>query len=188
MENLYSKAFRISIEYLPFLKVKSVLLEYSKTCVKQSLKKLDRTKTLMTSGSLMKVESITQCSPWSILRYFWPTFSDNCSWKPFFGLFKSGCFTQVLLYAWLMACSVYIVVDSDYKWSGKLKFLRNDFRKYKKNLSIKTWNALCNKSIKFQSSIHYLDKMHFKAKLPIFILFVYENDVSVIESVWFRHF
>ena len=129
----------------------------------------------MTSGSLMKVESIAECSPWSILQYFWPALSYNWSWKPFFGLFKSGCFTQVLLFVWLMACSLYIVVDSDYKWSCKLKFPRNDFPKYKKNLSIKTWNALCNKSIKFQSSIYYLDKMHFKAKMPIFFLFVYEN-------------
>ena len=35
----------------------------------------------MTSGSLMKVESIAECSLWSILQYFWPAFSDNWSWK-----------------------------------------------------------------------------------------------------------
>ena len=32
--------------------------------------KIDKTKTLMTNGSLMKVESIAECSPWSILQYF----------------------------------------------------------------------------------------------------------------------
>ena len=32
----------------------------------------------MTNGSLMKVKSIAECSPWSILQYFWPTLSDNC--------------------------------------------------------------------------------------------------------------
>ena len=32
---------------------------------------------LMTKGSLMKVEMIAECSPWSILQYFWPAFSDN---------------------------------------------------------------------------------------------------------------
>ena len=32
--------------------------------------KVDKTKILMTNGSLMKVESIAECSPWSILQYF----------------------------------------------------------------------------------------------------------------------
>ena len=42
---------------------------YSKTCVKQPLK-FRQKKILMTNGSLMKVESIAECSPWSILQYF----------------------------------------------------------------------------------------------------------------------
>ena len=47
----------------------------------------------------MKVKSIAECSPWSILQYFWPALSNNWSWKPiFFYLFESGTFTQVLLY------------------------------------------------------------------------------------------
>ena len=32
--------------------------------------KIDKTKVLMEIGSLMKVESIAECSPWSILKYF----------------------------------------------------------------------------------------------------------------------
>ena len=32
--------------------------------------KKDKTKILMTNGSLMKVESIAECSPWNILLYF----------------------------------------------------------------------------------------------------------------------
>ena len=32
--------------------------------------KIDKTKILMTKGSLMKVKSIAECSPWSILQYF----------------------------------------------------------------------------------------------------------------------
>ena len=47
----------------------------------------------MTNVSLMKVESIAECSPylfiWSILQYFWPAFNDN--------LYESGHFKQVLL-------------------------------------------------------------------------------------------
>ena len=43
--------------------------QYSKACLKQPLKK-DKTKTLITNGSLMKVEGIAECSLWSILQYF----------------------------------------------------------------------------------------------------------------------
>ena len=31
----------------------------------------------MANGSLMKIESIAEYSPWSILQYFWPSLSDN---------------------------------------------------------------------------------------------------------------
>ena len=48
----------------------------------------------------MKVKSIAECSKGSIMQYFWPALSDNWSWKPIFGLFESGRFTQVLLYSW----------------------------------------------------------------------------------------
>ena len=48
--------------------------------------KIDKTTTLMINGSLMKVESIAECSHWSILQYFWPALSNNRSWKPIFGL------------------------------------------------------------------------------------------------------
>ena len=42
--------------------------QYSKTCLKQPLKKSkDLNKK---NGSLMKVERIAGCSPWSILQYF----------------------------------------------------------------------------------------------------------------------
>ena len=49
----------------------------------------------MTIGSLMKVESIAEMSPWSILQYFWPALSDN--WSRFF-LFESGRFTYKMLF------------------------------------------------------------------------------------------
>ena len=43
---------------------------YSKTCLKRPLKTIKKTKVLMENGSLMKVESIAECSPWTILQYF----------------------------------------------------------------------------------------------------------------------
>ena len=56
----------------------------------------------------MKVESIAECSTWSILQYFWPALSDNGSWKPIFGLFESGHFTQALVYSFfVMTCHIW---------------------------------------------------------------------------------
>ena len=43
--------------------------QYSKTCLKQPLKK-DKTKIFITNGSLMKVKRIAECSKGSILQYF----------------------------------------------------------------------------------------------------------------------
>ena len=65
----------------------SICWLYSKTCV-NGHSKIDITNILMTNGSLMKVESIAECSPWSILQHFWPALSDNWSWKPIFGLLR----------------------------------------------------------------------------------------------------
>ena len=45
------------------------ITSFTKTCVKRPLK-IDKAKILMTNGSLMKVQSIAECSPWSILQYF----------------------------------------------------------------------------------------------------------------------
>ena len=38
--------------------------------VLSSHSKIDKTKVLMANGSLMKVESIAECSHWSVLQYF----------------------------------------------------------------------------------------------------------------------
>ena len=51
----------------------------------------------MEKGSLMKVESIAECTPWNILQYFRPALSDNWYWKTIFVLFLSGRLKQVLL-------------------------------------------------------------------------------------------
>ena len=60
-----------------FVTVKPVLSCHSK---------INKTKILMINGSLLKVESIAECSPWSILQYFWPALSDNPSWIQTFDL------------------------------------------------------------------------------------------------------
>ena len=75
------------------------LKHYSKACLKRPLKK-DKTKVLIANGSLMKVESIAECSPRNILQHFWPAFtcSDNRSWKTVLVYFLSGRLRRVLLY------------------------------------------------------------------------------------------
>ena len=44
------------------------------------------------SNSLMKVEGIAECSPWSIQQYFWPALSDNWSSKPILRSFREWLF------------------------------------------------------------------------------------------------
>ena len=41
--------------------------------------KIDKTKILMTNGSIMQVKSIAEYSPWSILLYLCSALSDNWS-------------------------------------------------------------------------------------------------------------
>ena len=59
----------MSVSMLTIIRPMFKSAAYSKTCLKQPLKK-DKTKILITNGSLMKVKSIAECSPWSILQYF----------------------------------------------------------------------------------------------------------------------
>ena len=80
---------------------------YTVKPVKSNHSKKDKTKILMTNGSLKKVESIAECSPWSILQYFWPALSDNLCWKPIFVIFESGGFRQVLLYQCFILTTLY---------------------------------------------------------------------------------
>ena len=105
----------------------------------------------MTNGSLMKVKSIAECSPWSILQYFWPALSDNWSWKLICCLFESGRFGKVLPYmetktnggalrSTMMpidkfSCLVWVMIllshDNDPRWLGKCHHMtqRNDWWK-----------------------------------------------------------
>ena len=53
----------------------------------------------MANGSLMKVESIAECSKGSILQCFWPALSDIGYWKPILLFFMSDRLGQVLLYS-----------------------------------------------------------------------------------------
>ena len=52
--------------------------------------KIITTKILLTDGSLMKIESNAECSPWSILQTFQLALSDNWSWKSIFSLLRAA--------------------------------------------------------------------------------------------------
>ena len=56
----------------------------------------------------MKVKSIAECSPWSILQYFWPALAIICLENQF-SVFESGRFTQVLLYMYFDAYSLLLL-------------------------------------------------------------------------------
>ena len=79
---MLSKRFDITIElpiflvYVLYFDLRFFTFDMSKgqnrAAVKHVLSKhptIDKTKTFMTNGRLMKVESIADCSPWSILQY-----------------------------------------------------------------------------------------------------------------------
>ena len=52
--------------------------KYSKTCLKRPLKNgQNKGLKMVENGSLMKVETIAECSPWSILHYFEPALNNN---------------------------------------------------------------------------------------------------------------
>ena len=99
--------------------------------------KIEKTKILITNGSLMKVESIVDA--WSILQYFWPALSDSWSWKPIFGLFESGRFTQVLLY--------FEAYSNFFKPYGKLKSIFRHFKDFLYFFHTKCFNTKKQKKI-----------------------------------------
>ena len=80
---LRSKLLQLIQEVLLSIASKSVCMEYWLTAesklahqmciVKPVLSghlKIDQTKVLIQIGSLMKVQSIAECSPWNILQYY----------------------------------------------------------------------------------------------------------------------
>ena len=95
---------------LPVSGLSWCVLFYTVKPVLSGHSQIDKSKILMTYGSLMKVESIAECSKGSILQYFWPALSDNWSWKPNFGLLfewplKTGFtvfFRKIFLYVHLL--------------------------------------------------------------------------------------
>ena len=58
--------------------------------------KIDKTKVVVENDSLMDVESIAECSPWSILQYFRPALRIIGIENQFYVFFLSGHLSQVL--------------------------------------------------------------------------------------------
>ena len=65
----------------------------------------------MTNVSLMKVKSIAECSPWTILQYFWPALSDNWSsvFDPF-GVAVLHRFYCMYIHLWFICIYLFIII------------------------------------------------------------------------------
>ena len=85
---------------------------YSKTCLKRPIKQ-DQKKGFKTDYRLMQVQSIAECSHWSILQYLWPSLSYHLSLRYLFCLFLSGRLRQVLLFI-LVLLSVFFIRDQNH--------------------------------------------------------------------------
>ena len=66
--NVVGTHWKVLIEMIPMSTATKDFLVRKRH--KSALEKIDKIKILMTNGSLMKVESIAECSPWSNLQYF----------------------------------------------------------------------------------------------------------------------
>ena len=60
---------------------------------------------------LMQIKSIAECPKGSILQYFRPSLSYQLSLRPWFCLFLSGCFTQVLLHRLIVGLTIMLNFD-----------------------------------------------------------------------------
>ena len=74
-----------------------VIKYYSKTCLKWPLSKKPKM-VFNANYRLMKVKSIAECSPWSILHYLRPSLSHHLSLRSLFCIFLIVCLRQVLLF------------------------------------------------------------------------------------------
>ena len=73
IHKLPSNSFEHYLEQAIVNTLSRLIFKSASTVVKPVLSghsKIDKTKILMTNGSLMKVKRIAECSPWSILQYF----------------------------------------------------------------------------------------------------------------------
>ena len=66
----HTKIIEMSCSKLFFYWDELLLKSYTVKPVLSGHLNIDKTKVLMQNGSLMKIKSIAECSPWSILQYF----------------------------------------------------------------------------------------------------------------------
>ena len=70
----------------------------------------------MTAISVMKVESIAECSIWSILQYFLPALSDNQFRKPFFVFLRFAVLHR--FYCTLISSKLFILIQSKLQFTS----------------------------------------------------------------------
>ena len=121
--------------------------------------------TFMTNGSLKKVESIAECSTWSILQYFWPALSDNWSWIPICDLFEWP-FTQVYITQNVQARQNVLLICLGWCFAPQSTFFFSvmsgrfhDFLGWITKQSIHGWKFKISKIPNFRNSIFKTCKM-----------------------------
>ena len=121
------------------------------------------------------VKSIAECSPWSILQYFWHALSDNWFWNPIFSLFGSGRFTQVLLY-----CQISFTIN---KKIEKAKTIIVSWSAFPKQLLNGWWNepAISGWSVAYIDGSHVIISQNFvHVLLSLKIEFVLASSVDKV--------
>ena len=103
---------------------------YSKACVKRPLSK--RLKIVLNNYPPMQVKCILECSTWSILQYFRPSFSYHLSLISWFCLFLSGHFTQV------------------YNFIGNQPYLNNKLRDFSTSKALPRYDSTLPPQTKFR--------------------------------------
>ena len=92
----------------------------------------------MTNGSLTKVESIAECSPWSILQYFWPALSDKLAGFQLFACISKHRSKQ---------CRSWSAGFSEASWSGSSLFSKQDRSGFNMVKQASRWKTNCGRKI-----------------------------------------
>ena len=101
----------------------------------------------------MKLKSIAECSPRSILQYFWPALSDNPPWKPFFLLFEWPLKTGFTVYS----CVAMDVIYKPFSVGGDSRLslaARRNLRRVSQVSLVKMADSLATPSIVLRTLWH----------------------------------
>ena len=124
----------------------------------------------------MKVESIAECSKWSILQYVWPALSDNRYWKPILLFFERSFSTGFTVHVYCTIITVLIHIRPNVL-SGLILFLHwNCLHGFQQT-------ALPDKElIKSDYQIHFLFKFTMTCFVTFAISYIINNFFGYLQD------